>query len=412
MYRQILIHPQHRNYQRIIWRNSPHDNISEYQLNTVTYGISSSPYLALRTIQELAKIYADQYPAASHTLLHDTYADDIVTGSVSLQDALNLQQQLITLLSLGGFELAKWASNESELMRNIDDIQHGAPVLLDNREDGFIKVLGLHWDPQDDTFGFSYVPRETNCTKRSILSNIARIHDPIGFITLCILAAKRLMQKLWLARVDWDDVPSDDIQNRWHQFKLQLPQLSQLRITRLIMPSDYEAVELHLFSDASSIGYCAVAYLRCILPDNTIKISFISAKSRVAPLKTTSLPRLELCGAVLLADLAKFVLSILTAVSKPTIFAWCDSMVVLNWLNSSPHRWKTFVANRTSHIQGILPGHHWHYVPSSENPADPGSRGLLPMGDGDGSLWVVVAWTGMVSTITFSLAVAIVQHML
>ncbi|XP_071056479.1 uncharacterized protein [Onthophagus taurus] len=76
--------------------------------------------------------------------------------------------------------------------------------------------------------------------------------------------------------------------------------------------------------------------------------------------------------------MAKFISSNISGIVQPEIFAWSDSMVVLNWLDSSPHRWKTFLTNRTSHIHVILPGNRWRYVQSKDNPADPGSRGLLP----------------------------------
>ncbi|XP_071052597.1 uncharacterized protein [Onthophagus taurus] len=378
MYRQILIVPHQRDFQRIIWKDYKTNELLEYRLNTVTYEVSSSPFLALRAVRELATIYSEQFPEASRVVLNDMYVDDIVTGSFSVQHALSLQQQIIKLLSLGGFELAKWASNSPELYKSINGCKDGVAVSLDQKEDGFIKVLGLHWDPQADAFGFSYIPRETPCSKRAILSSIARIYDPMGLITPCILAAKHLIQKLWLERLNWDDLPSQEIQNYWHQYKMQLPLLSKLKIPRQIQPSSSETVELHLFSDASSVGYCAVAYLRTVLFDNTIKLNFVYAKSRVAPLKVISIPRLELCGAVLLADLARFLMSSFPSFLKPKIFAWCDSMIVLNWLDSAPHRWKTFVANRIGHIQDIIPRDCWHHVPSHENPADPGSRGLLP----------------------------------
>ncbi|XP_022906777.2 uncharacterized protein [Onthophagus taurus] len=378
MYRQILIVPHHRDYQRILWRDYKSGELNEYQLNTVTYGVSSAPYLALRTIQELARLNAAQFPEASRVLLHDMYVDDVVTGSFSVRDALDLQNQIINIMLLAGFKLAKGASNEPKLLKNVSADLRVKPVSLDNREDGVVKVLGLHWEQYNDNFGFSYQPRDHLCSKRAILSNIARIFDPLGLITPCILAAKCLMQRLWLEKLNWDDLPSEEIQNYWTQYQFQIPMLSQLKIPRLILPAKDLHVELHLFSDASSVGYCAVAYLRYILPNNNISVSLICAKSRVAPLKTISLPRLELCGAVLLANMVKFILSNISGIVQPEIFAWSDSMVVLHWLDSSPHRWKTFVANRTSHIQDILPGNRWRYVQSKDNPADPGSRGLLP----------------------------------
>nr|XP_022909169.1 uncharacterized protein LOC111420422 [Onthophagus taurus] len=129
------------------------------------------------------------------------YVDDVVTGSFSVRDALDLQNQIINIMLLAGFKLAKWASNEPKLLKNVSADLRVKPVSLDNREDGVVKVLGLHWEQYNDNFGFSYQPRDHLCSKRAILSNIARIFDPLGLITPCILAAKCLMQRLWLEKL-------------------------------------------------------------------------------------------------------------------------------------------------------------------------------------------------------------------
>ncbi|XP_071056073.1 uncharacterized protein [Onthophagus taurus] len=379
MYRQILVSPEDRNFQRILWRFSSTEPIQEYILNTVTYGVASAPFLALRTLVELSNIYCDQFPRASTVLKNNIYVDDIVTGAQSVQETLELQRELIDLLNRGGFKLRKWASNCTHVLQEVSETDLQRPISMDYDEISYIKVLGLQWDPTTDDFKFSYCPRNSLSTKRSILSEIARVYDPLGFLTPCTLKAKQFIQQLWQLKIEWDESPPGHISKNWEIFKKGLIFISDLRIPRLMIPSDTKSVQLHLFCDASQSGYCAVAYLRCESHNQSINTSFLCGKSRVAPLKTISIPRLELCGAVLLVDLLKTIKDMLsTTIIFDVIYAWSDSKVTLAWISSLPTRWKIFVANRVSYIQEILPSDYWRYIPSSDNPADCGSRGLFP----------------------------------
>nr|XP_022908199.1 uncharacterized protein LOC111419605 [Onthophagus taurus] len=390
MYRQILISENHRNYQKILWRFSPDDPIEEYMLNTVTYGVSSAPFLALRTIIELSRLYSHEFPVASKILQHDTYVDDIVTGASSLMEACTLQSDLISLLRKGGFELKKWASNCPDLLQDVAETDLQKPISMDYGEFNCIMVFGLQWDPKRDLFTYSFTPIHKSCTKRSILSDIARIYDPLGFLMPCTLKTKTFIEQLWQLKLSWDDTPPLFISENWKIFKNDLIQLSNLTLPRLVIPNNSESIQLHLFCDASQIGYCAVAYLRCQV-QGTIESSLLCAKARVAPLKTITISRLELCGAVLLTDLLSTIQETLfPKINIDSITAWTDSKVVLSWISSSPSRWKIFVANRVSHIQGILPANCWKHVPSIDNPADCGSRGLFPSQLISSTLW----WKG------------------
>lgn len=147
-------------------------------------------------------------------------------------------------------------------------------------------------------------------------------------------------------------------------------------------------MELHIFCDASEHAYAAVAYVR-VLNAHCIHCSLLVAKTKLAPINQLSISRLELCGALLLSKLAKTLLPIFD-VPNLRIVAWTDSTVVLHWLNSTPNRWKCFVANRISTIQRELPQADWRHVPSSQNPADCASRGVQPLDILNHSLW----WNG------------------
>lgn len=391
MYRQINVQPEFWNYQRILWRFTPSEPLQEYFLRTVTYGVSSSPYLALRTLQELALQEEASLPQAARVVRSQFYIDDGLIGCNDLETALSLQAELIELMRRGGFTLSKWASNHPALLTHLPSVDTQSTCTFDTDEPSFIKVLGLKWDPRSDVFSYSYTPLERPCTKRNILSEISRIFDPLGFVSPCLLLAKRLLQLLWESKISWDESPSNNILEIWTKFKTEMPNLVHIKIPRYIGSNSISRIELHGFCDASQIGYASAVYFRVEDTLGHVTSFLVCAKCRVAPLKTLSIARLELLAAVLLADLMVFVKeSYEYLVMFDSIYTWSDSMVTLTWLSSSPHKWKTFVAHRVTHIQEVLPSSSWHYVPSAQNPSDCASRGQTPQQLLDTSIW----WSG------------------
>ncbi|XP_023312157.1 uncharacterized protein LOC111692395, partial [Anoplophora glabripennis] len=389
MYRQIRVVDSHQSYQKILWRFSKSDPIEEYRLQTVTYGVSSSPYLAIRCLLQLAHDEKDKYSLAAQALESNIYVDDVLDGANTVEEVCELQQQLISLLSSAKFELHKWASNCSALLSSVP-LANQQPHSLDKETS--LKILGLQWCPVTDSFSYRVEPTDRSCTKRHILSEVARIYDPLGFLSPLTLFAKHLIQCLWSQGIGWDDPPPAEFLHSWSTYKSELPCLSTLTIPRRVVVNNVTQTELHGFCDASNIAFSAVVYLRQITSKSKPPIvTFVCAKSKVAPLKRVSIPRLELCAAVLVSDLLDFVLqSYSKHLSIDKIYAWSDSTVVLSWIRSSPHRWKTFVANRVSHIQDKVAPNVWHHINSTDNPADCASRGLLPRALVSHPLW----WAG------------------
>ncbi|KAJ8946702.1 hypothetical protein NQ318_006960 [Aromia moschata] len=212
-----------------------------------------------------------------------------------------------------------------------------------------------------------------------MLSDLARIFDPLGFLTPLTLYLKFIIQQLWARNTDWDSPRLMTFLTFGLNSNRNFLLSRTFHIPRHIIPESYIALELHGFCDASSRGYSAVIYLRSTLPSGKIQVNFICAKSKVAPLKSISIPRLELCSALLLSELMNFVLSLFEdhiTISK--VYAWSDSTITLAWINSSPHRWGTFVCNRVTKIHENVPSSIWRHISSQDNPADPASRGLLP----------------------------------
>ncbi|XP_028173391.1 uncharacterized protein LOC114362274, partial [Ostrinia furnacalis] len=383
MYRNIMIRESDRDFQRIVWRTSPEEPLRDYRLCTVTFGVSSSPYLALRTIQQLAHDEAARFPRASQVLMRDVFVDDVVSGESDESRALALQQELIGICQSAGFELHKWHSNSPALLLGSQPtVSHGerceSVPFAHMENDSSTKVLGMQWDPNLDTFGFSVKSYSEKCTKRSILSEIARIYDPLGLLSPVTLFAKHLIQLLWISSVDWDETPPQDIVDSWASFTSQLPLLSKVSFPRHVFPQNCK-LQLHGFSDASEKAYAACVYLRAQREDGSVCVSLLLAKTRVAPTRRVSIPRLELMGGVLLSQLIKKVLQNYSdKIQSDQIYTWSDSSIVLAWLRSPPHEWKTFVSNRTTEILNIVPADCWRHVPSADNPADAASRGMLP----------------------------------
>nr|XP_034833078.1 uncharacterized protein LOC117989776 [Maniola hyperantus]XP_034840342.1 uncharacterized protein LOC117996393 [Maniola hyperantus] len=377
MYRQILIEQSQRPYQHILWRVSQDQPIKVYELNTVTYGVASSPYLAIKVLHTLADEEAATYPQAAQALKKAFFMDDFLWSVETVDEALQLQDDLIALLKRGGFLLRKWSSNSLPVLEHLPDDHRETPLSFDDDKSFAIKVLGLQWSPASDSFTFSTVPPNPVVTKRTILSQIGRQFDPLGYVAPCIFYAKCLMQQLWSLQLGWDEPLPADLEAQWQTYVSELHLLSQFKHERHAVLKKHIQLQVVGFCDASSRGYAAVVYLRTENTDT--KISLLIAKSKVAPLKTVSIPRLELMAAHLLSKLIKYVYSMLvTRQQVSEILLFTDSSVVLNWLNTPSHTLKTFVATRVAKINDAVPSSCWNHVSGDSNPADVCSRGALP----------------------------------
>jgi hypothetical protein len=224
-------------------------------------------------------------------------------------------------------------------------------------------------------------------TKRVILSGIAQLFDPLGLIGAILVNVKIILQKVWALKLDWDDSVPMEIYTRWVNFIDSLPAINNINIPRRIISIENPIIiEVHGFCDASELAYGACMYIRAIDKNNRKSSHLLCSKFRVAPLKTISLPRLELCGALLLARLVQKATSKLQLnISK--YFYWTDSTIVLSWLASPPTKWQTFVANRVSEIQTLRQAGKWFHVAFKENPAYVVSRSTSPSQLENNTLW-------------------------
>lgn len=363
-----------------------------YCFKTVTYGVITASYLATACIGKLLSDEALRFPEAFRALKHDFYIDDFLGGAGSISEALKLRDDLITVLQKAGMELCKWSSYDHRLLENVDT------AINVNANDNLIdvknttKILGMYWNQDIDTYQYTIRPfdENTRITKRVILSEIASVFDPLGLISPVIIKFKIIMQQLWQLNTSWDAVLPSNIEKEWKDNHQKFSDLNLLVINRsLIGDGEIADIQLHGFSDASVTAYGACLYLRVLNTNGKFITNLICFKLRVAPLKTVSIPRLELLAAVLLTRLAsKYAPNLHLPIKKR--FFWSDSMVVIAWISSQSSKWKTFVANRVGEIHERTSIHEWSHVGTHDNPADIVSRGCWPSQIKNLELW----WNG------------------
>ena len=342
----------------------------------VLFGAVSSPFVLYATIHHHLQQHNTQL---AHDILHNLYVDNVLSGRPSENDIIHYYHNARSLLSEACFNLRSWVTNSQQLLTITQREQTAEPTTPNN-------ILGILWSPHSDQLSLaSKGPSTTGnllTTKRELLQESSRIFDPIGLTAPVTIQAKLLIQKIWTQNIEWDEPLGSDLTQEWHQIATDLCQLHQFSISRKYpTTSDASVLELHAFSDASLKAYGAVVYLR-----SQAHTAFIMAKSRVAPLKSQTLPRLELMAALIATRLTKFVLDSLELANIP-VYVWVDSQIALYWV-CSHKRLPQFVAHRVTEIKHLLPVASWKYCPSSNNPADLLTRGLSFQQFQSSTLWI------------------------
>ncbi|GFT21946.1 integrase catalytic domain-containing protein [Trichonephila clavipes] len=302
-----------------------------YRFKRMMFGVNVSPFLLSATIKHHIENYREQYPAATEMLDTCLYVDDVINGADDISQALKVSKDAETIMKNASMKLRKWNSNDQTLMRTWEKEGLETHILV---------------------------------TRTTVPKSLRQ-------------RLKCLLQELWLRKLSWDDELPPDIHAVWSQWWLELPFVLELKIPRKILDSsgDSSEVQIHTFSDASQKAYEAAAFLRVKHKDR-VSVDLVTSKSRVAPLKRLSLPRLELMGALLAARLAKEVKKILDQKCSTRAFFWTDSQVTLHWIKGPNHRWKPFVANRVREIQSLTDPNSWFHCSGKDNPADLLTRGI------------------------------------
>ena len=383
MFHQVRIPEEHRSFLRFLWWEDGDiaKEVTEYEMCVHIFGAISSPSCANFALKKTAEDNREQFGnEAADTILRNFYVDDMIKSTDEEEGAVSLLSGVQNSCKEGGFNLTKVVSNSHKVI-NSTPIDKRAASLKEFESCTKLPVeraLGVVWSVENDSFGFRINIQDQPLTRRGILSSISSIYDPCGLGSPFLLKGRKILQEITADMNGWDDPVSQAHVSSWEKWRSELPQLESISVKRCVKPDDFGIVtesSLHCFSDASFFGYGQATYLRQVNNNGQISVSLVMAKSRVSPLKSTTVPRLELTAAVLSSNVGSLVKSELALQGMRDIY-WVDNMVVLGYIHNDSRRFRIFVANRTRKIREHTDKEQWRYVSTDDNPGDDASRGL------------------------------------
>uniref|UniRef100_A0A7I4XXG8 Integrase catalytic domain-containing protein n=1 Tax=Haemonchus contortus TaxID=6289 RepID=A0A7I4XXG8_HAECO len=331
----------------------------------------------------------DNFSSLREEVLANTYVDNVLIGADTTEECIRKQRECKQIFHRMGMNLREFMSNNSDVMSQIPEHDRM------NTTSATVKLLGLKWNPNRDTLHIrASLASHLVTTKRTALRAIASNFDPLGYLSPLFVQAKIFIQDLWKDEYDWDTPLTEMHLAKWQEI-VHSVEGYVCSLPRVVVCRDEEAVhELLLFADASKRMYSAVAYLLSRTPGSSSSCHLLMAKTRLAPIKETTIPRLELMACDTAVSLAQFLLKELTVNIKVVRF-FSDSHIVLYWLHTDRPA-KAFVDNRVKRIRCVTDDFtsknievQFYYVSSESNPADCATRGLSSR-EISGHFW----WTG------------------
>lgn len=395
MFYNFKVTPEHRNFLRFLWHenNDPDRPLTDYQMTVHVFGNSPSPSVAT---YGLRKAVESASADVKDLVINNFYVDDGLLSCTSEEEAVSLVHRTKDALSEGGaLRLHKFTSNrravldsfdQSDLAKNLKDLDLGTASLPLQRS------LGLLWDTDADIFLFKVSSEEKPYTKRGVLSVINSIYDPIGFAQPVIIKGKLLLRNMMSSpeKSDWDDPLPEALFQDWKSWVRSLTALENLRVPRQYSSLSFKNAtrrKVHIYADASKEAIAAVAFLQLFgeIP-NTCTSSFLIGKAKVAPTSGHTIPRLELCAAVMAVQLGDTIREQLQ-IDREHFSFYTDSQVVLGYVTNESRRFHVYVGNRVSRIRMSSEPSQWSHVSTELNPADVATRSI-PASMLPDSLWI------------------------
>ncbi|KAL0154219.1 hypothetical protein M9458_050473 [Cirrhinus mrigala] len=382
MFHRFHVTREDRDYLRFLWwANGDLDTEPrEYRMKVHLFGASSSPGCANYGLKCLASMNESEYPSAASFIRNNFYVDDGLISLETVEETVKLVKEAQAVCVKGKLHLHKFISNNREVLEAINERDRAVEVKnVDFKHDHLPvqNVLGVRWDVESDAFTFNVVLNEKPATRRGILSVVASVYDPLGFLAPFIISGKKVLQEMCRKGIGWDEPLPTELRPRSESWLNDFPNLRKIQIPRCFTPPNIGKIlrtELHHFSDASSKGYGQCSYIR-LVSESKVHCALVMGKARVAPTKVVTIPRLELTAAVMSAAVSSMLKEEL-ALKVDREYFWTDSQVVLGYISNEARRFHVFVANRVQRIRETTDPRQWYYINTGENPADYASRGL------------------------------------
>ncbi|KAK3082830.1 hypothetical protein FSP39_006584 [Pinctada imbricata] len=393
MFYNFKVTTDHRDFLRFLWHadNDPEKPLVDYRMTVQVFGNSPSPAIATYGLRKSVEGCDED---VKELVTQNFYVDDGLFSCHDEDEAIGLVHRTKdALYEGGGLRLHKFASNNrqvldsfksDDLANDFKDLDLGSDALPMQRS------LGLLWNTEHDVFTFRVSKDIKPYTKRGVLSTINSVYDPLGFASPVVIRGKLLLRDGMTSseKLEWDDPLPNSLRNEWQAWVESLKHLEALRIQRKyshISFSNATTREVHIFCDASKEAIGAVAYLKLRTNDSS-DVSFLLGKAKVSPAGGLTIPRSELCAAVLAVELAD-ILKDQLLIDTDSFFFYTDSQVVLGYITNETRRFYVYVGNRVSRIRLSSKPTQWKYVPSDINPADLATRSV-DAGDLQSSTWL------------------------
>ena len=381
MFHQVRVTDADADSLRFLWKDEIYSSEEPFimQMLVHIFGAKDSTNCAIYALRKTGRDNHHSHSALAYeTILKAFYVDDLLKSLHDTETAVSLANELICLAKRGGFRLTKFMSNEKAVLKLLPKCEVSQNPTYDLRDENVERALGICWDTANDVFTFFNKEMEVPKTKREILRVTSSLFDPLGFINPFILKSKILLQELWRKGCDWDEEVDEEVAAYWDKWLTGAKNVSVVKLNRCYVTNiqGVSEIQLHVFCDASEMAYGSVGYLRYSFKDGSHECSLVMAKSKLAPIKTISLPRLELNGAVTATRLGR---TLLHEVDLPIVRVcfWTDSTLVLQYVQNKTRRFKTYIANRVTEILESSQVEQWGHVGGNENPADLLTRGVF-----------------------------------
>ena len=379
MFYQVRIPKEQRRLVRFLWwpDGDTSKSLCDYEMCVHVFGAVSSPGCANYALKQAAMDNRLNYGEGAYsTITENFYVDDCLKSEESVDAAITTALKTEQMCQAGGFNLTKFISNSATFNEKIPASKRLYPTAEDTPKE--VPSLGVRWNIFVDSLNFGISLGVNPLTRTGMLSCISSHFDPSGISAVFMMEGRKVLQEATAEKVGWKAPVSEPLMERWKKWRSDLSSLVDICVSRCFKPPGFgqvNDVSMHVFSDASEYGYGACAYLRQVNCEGKIHVAFVMSKSRVTPLKPTTMPRLELTAATLASELG-ILLQDELRIPRLEVRYWVDSRIVLGYIFNETRRFRVFVANRVQKIRSRTETTQWSYTDTKNNPADYISRGL------------------------------------